>query len=365
MENVKLDTIHQSDCLKGLRCLPDNFIHCCVTSPPYWRLRDYNVSGQLGLEDTLEEYVANLVAVFEEIKRVLKPDGTVWLNLGDCYWGSGKAGKNPAYQKRHKEFGKLSKNNSRFGLPVTGKHPEIKAKDLIGLPWMVAFALRKQGWWLRQEIIWHKKNGMPESIRDRCTRSHEHIFMLAKSPRYYYNAAAIKTPLTESSLKDNRLLSPDAYNILKNYSLNAGSGNPDGGRKSIGALPIARRSGKQSGYGIRHAHFNERWSRSSRQELLEKGANRRSVWSLPSTPYKGAHFATFPPSLPETCIKAGSRPGDIILDPFMGSGTTAAAAKQLGRHYIGYELNGDYIQLACTRIKSVVWPDKIEKAYTK
>lgn len=336
MEKVKIDKIWEMDCLQGLKTLPDNYIQCCVTSPPYWWLRDYNVDGQLGLEETVEEYVDNLVLAFSEVRRVLKDDGTFWLNIGDCYWGSGKAGKNPDYHKRHKEFGKPSKNTARYGMPVTGKHSEIKSKDLIGIPWMLAFALRKRGWWLRQEIIWHKKNSMPEGVRDRCTRNHEHIFLLTKSAKYYYDADAIRTPLSQSSLKDNRQFAAGAFNSIKNYSNNSIARNGKvGNKKSLGDLRVPRRS-------------DERISAAAL-----KGANRRTVWSLPFKPFSGGHFATFPPMLPELCIKAGSKRGDIILDPFMGAGTTAVVAKELGRHYIGFELNSDYIEIARQRLKSI------------
>ncbi|MGN6639016.1 MAG: DNA-methyltransferase [Mucilaginibacter sp.] len=159
-----MNTILPGDCLAGLRQLPDNLVQCCITSPPYWSLRDYGVPGQLGAEDTPEEYLQNLLAILTEVRRVLKPDGTLWLNLGDAYWGSGKAGSNPKYQSKHSEFGKPSKNTARFGKPTTGTHPELKSKDTIGLPWMVSFALRKQGWYLRQDIIWHKPNSLPGAM---------------------------------------------------------------------------------------------------------------------------------------------------------------------------------------------------------
>lgn len=239
----------------------------------------------------------------------MKPDGTLWLNLGDAYWGSGKAGKNSAYQAKHREFGKLSKNIARFGQPTTGKHAEIKNKDLIGLPWMIAFALRKQGWYLRQDIIWHKPNHMPESVTDRCTKAHEYIFLLSKSPKYYFDHTAIKTPAKGKTIADrtSRMARKAPENSLVNCF-----------RKERGPHDTA---------------------------------NRRSVWSIITVPFKGAHSAAFPAELPELCIKAGSRAGDIILDPFMGAGTTALAASRLKRNYIGFELNPQFINLAEERLK--------------
>lgn len=210
---LTINTIHNLDCLQGMKMMPDESVQCCVTSPPYWGLRDYGTKEQIGFEPSPEEYITNLVAVFTEVKRVLKSDGTVWLNMGDAYWGSGKAGKSSDYQTRHTEFGKQSKHTSRFGIPTTGKHPLLKAKDLIGLPWMLAFALRKDGWYLRQDIIWHKPNPMPESTRDRCTKSHEYIFLLSKAPRYYFDQEAIKTTLKDSSV----------LRLLQNIELQKGS----------------------------------------------------------------------------------------------------------------------------------------------
>ncbi|WP_214072581.1 site-specific DNA-methyltransferase [Mucilaginibacter sp. dw_454] len=309
---IAVNQIYHSDCLTGLRSLPDDFVQCCITSPPYWRLRDYGVAGQLGSEDTPEEYIKALTEIFSEVKRVLKPEGTLWLNLGDAYWGSGKAGKNSAYQAKHREFGKSSKNIARFGQPTTGKHAEIKNKDLIGLPWMVAFALRKQGWYLRQDIIWHKPNHMPESVTDRCTKAHEYVFLFSKSPKYYFDHTAIKTPAKGKTIADrtSRMARKAPENKLVNCF-----------RKERGPYDTA---------------------------------NRRSVWSIITVPFKGAHSAAFPPELPELCLKAGSREGDIVLDPFMGAGTTALAATRLNRQYIGFEINPGYIQLAEERISSSI-----------
>lgn len=306
-----VNRIYCTDCLKGLKSLPDSSVQCCITSPPYWRLRDYNIAGQLGQEATPELYVAALVEVLNEVKRVLKPDGTLWLNIGDAYWGSGKAGKNPDYQKKHTEFGKPSKNTARYGQPTTGKHAEIKPKDLMGLPWMVSFALRKQGWYLRQDIIWHKPGPMPESATDRCTRAHEYIFLLSKNPKYYYDNKAIKTQAKGKTEHDR----------------------------------VSRVAKKQFTSPLINGFKKPRGPYTT--------ANRRSVWSISTKPFKGKHSAAFPPEIPELCMKAGSRIGDIILDPFMGAGTTALVAVQLKRKYIGFELNPEYVKLANDRLKGI------------
>lgn len=300
----KINIIHIGDCLKGLKKIEDNSISCCVTSPPYWRLRDYGMSGQLGLEPTPELYVDALTNIFEEVRRVLKPDGTLWLNLGDVYWRSVKGGKNP---NGHMDFGKVRKRET-LGIPITGSHPEIKPKDLVGLPWMVAFALRKSGWWLRQDIIWHKPAPMPESVTDRCTRAHEYLFLLSKSKQYYFDHVAIKTPAKGKNERDRT------------------------------ARISKKRFPRDSINGIRKAGG----------PYLT--ANRRSVWSIQTKPFRGEHYATFPQELPELCIKAGSKEEDTILDPFMGAGTTALAARSLNRNYIGFELNPVYVKMARERL---------------
>lgn len=298
-----IDSIWNVDCIKGLRKLPTDYVQCCVTSPPYFRLRDYGMDEQLGMEETPEQYVANLVSVFSEVRRVLKPDGTLWLNLGDSYWGSGKVGKKP-----QRQFGRLVEK-SCLGKPTTGKHSGLKAKDLIGIPWLVAFALRAAGWWLRQDIIWYKPAPMPESITDRCTKAHEYIFLLSKNKKYYFDHKAIQTS-TKGKTEHDRT-----------------------SRVSKKRFP------RETINGIRKA---------GGPYLM---ANRRSVWPINTKPFSGAHFATFPPELPELCVKAGSKPGDIVLDPFMGAGTTALAARNLGRHYIGLELNPEYIKIAQERLR--------------
>lgn len=274
-------------------------VQTCVTSPPYFGLRDYGHAGQIGLEHTPEQYVANMVEVFRCVRDVLADDGTLWLNIGDSY--AGQRGSQP---DRVSGSGAVVKGQG-IGAGVPSG---MKPKDLIGIPWMLAFALRADGWYLRQDIIWHKPNPMPESVRDRCTKAHEYIFLLSKSERYHYDHAAV--------LEDAKWERWGDQTVIKEQQ---------GTAKWIGNK-----------------------SKAELQALGKK--NRRSVWSVATRPYKGAHFATFPPALIEPCILAGSRPGDVVLDPFMGSGTTAAVALQHGRQYLGCELNPDYEPLQQERI---------------
>lgn len=350
------NTIHNMDCVRGMKMLPDASVQCCVTSPPYWGLRDYGIKEQYGLEPTPEEYVLKMVEVFEEVKRILKPDGTLWLNIGDAYWGSGKAGKDPLYQAKHTEFGKPSTHTSRFGIPTTRKHPKVKSKDLIGLPWMLAFALRDAGWYLRQDIIWHKPNPLPESVTDRCTKSHEYIFLLTQSPKYYFDQQSIKTPLKDSSI----------LRLLQDIELQKGSDRIPG--KTNGPMK-AKVSGKKPRPGIDVNGGNQakghipmgvegtsfkghRGNFKANGELIGGSlANKRSVWTVATKPFKEAHFATYPEELIVDCIKAGSKDGDLILDPFMGAGTTALVAALLNRKFIGFELNPEYIKIANKRLQ--------------
>lgn len=283
--------IYSGSCINILKGLPDNSVQCVVTSPPYWGLRDYQVNGQIGLERTPDEYVANMVSVFREVRRVLRKDGTLWLNLGDSYVGGATKGENEGAKQRTNK-GATWGNNSDLAL-LKHKVKGLKQKDLVGIPWRVAFALQADGWYLRSDIIWHKPNPMPESVTDRPTKSHEYIFLMVKSARYYYDADAIREVA--------------AYD----------------GRKDIW----------QDGVALR---------------------NRRSVWTVATHPYKGAHFATFPPALIEPCILAGSRVGDTILDPFNGSGTTMSVAKKFGRKSIGIDINQDYCMLAICRIQETI-----------
>jgi DNA modification methylase len=303
---MKVNILH-GDWIEQLKTLEAESVQCCVTSPPYWGLRDYGVSGQLGLEKTPEEYVEKMVAGFREVKRVLRNDGTLWVNLGDSYNGSGGAG------------GDYIEGGLKEGQPkYPGRHiNNLKPKDLIGIPWRVAFALQADGWYLRQDIIWAKPNPMPESVTDRCTKSHEYIFLLSKSARYFYDADAIKERQAESSAE--RAL----------YGWN--------GRNDDGS------NGARTGAGIRKMKESGMSMGEAGLIPLDGMRNKRSVWLITTKPYKEAHFATFPQEIPRTCILAGSKKGDTILDPFCGSGTTGEVALKLDRNFIGIELNEKYV----------------------
>jgi len=312
-----VDDIIQGDCLEVLNTLDDTSIDCCVTSPPYWGLRDYGIEGQLGLENTPEEYIGKLVSIFREVRRVLKDEGTLWLNLGDCYAGSNSAGI-----EDNKAAGKGSRKTvikERPNKVVKG----LKPKDLVGIPWRVAFALQADGWYLRSDIIWHKPNPMPESVRDRPTKAHEYIFLMSKSPRYYYDHEAIKEPAAYDGRKDTLLKGSPKY------------------EKGVVPGQVAHSMA---------AKGHERWKKNERGEYVR---NKRSVWTIPTKPFKEAHFATFPPDLIEPCILAGCPSGGIVLDPFFGAGTTGLVAMKNGRRFIGIELNEEYIEIAKRRLNNV------------
>lgn len=303
------------DAMEGLNQLPEGFVQCVVTSPPYWGLRDYGVDGQIGLENTPDEYVSKLVKIFKEVKRVLKPDGTFWLNLGDTYFGS-----NCGYGDYRKNISSVSRPN----IYNSKKKPQFgsgKPKDLAGIPWMVAFALQRDGWYLRQDIIWCKPNPMPESVKDRCTKSHEYIFLFTRNKKYFFDHKTIRELANYDGRKDTLMKGSLKY--------------------KESAIPYKKEHSLASS-------GHQRWQRNVMGEYLR---NKRSVWTIPTKPFKGAHFATFPPDLIRPCILAGSREGDIVLDPFMGSGTTASVAYELGRRYIGFEINPDYIELCNKRLK--------------
>jgi DNA modification methylase len=310
--------IYQGDCLDILPTLEANTIQCCVTSPPYYGLRDYGCAGQIGLEGTPDEYVEKLVAVFREVRRVLRDDGTVWLNLGDSY-ANNSNGSNPSPTSC---LGSGPNGASKYRDDCTYATKRVpaglKPKDLIGIPWRVAFALQADGWYLRQDIIWAKPNPMPESVTDRCTKSHEYIFLLTKSARYYFDQDSIREP-------HKRIW--DATN----------GGSISTGRMVEAGGAMGDMSSHPKGYPLPNPN----------------GANRRSVWTITTKPFKEAHFATFPEEIPRTCILAGSKKGDTILDPFSGAGTTGVVAEKFDRKYIGIELNPQYTKLAEDRIYNV------------
>lgn len=288
------------DCIDGMQTLPNQSVQTVVTSPPYYGLRDYGMDGQIGLEQTPDAYVEKMVSVFGEVKRILRDDGTVWLNLGDSYAGNNSQASNN---------GRAGYGTPREKIVHRGGNG-LKSKDLIGIPWRVAFALQSDGWYLRQDIIWHKPNPMPESVTDRCTKSHEYIFLLSKNEHYYYDHEAIKLP----TLQDWGTRDRSDY---KYRTDNTGIGG--------------------------HSGFEKNYTM----------ANKRSVWTVATKPYSGAHFAVYPPKLIEPCILAGSRIGDIVFDPFNGSGTTGYVALSNNRRYIGTELNPEYIKLSEERLSAI------------
>ena len=308
-----INKILQGDVLARLKDIPDGYVQMVCTSPPYWALRDYGQEGQFGLEPTPEGYVEKLVEIGQEIKRVLRDDGTFWLNLGDTYWGGGWRGV-----ELNKHSGDVQKGHpgSHCGDNISmgkGSHSLIKPKDMVGIPWRSAFGLQADGWYLRQDIIWNKPNPMPESVTDRCTKAHEYIFLLSKSKNYYFDSNAIKQP----------------------YKENTKPGSQFGGKKGNSELGMKSKLQKSE-----QGYFE-----------MKDGANMKSVWNIPVRPFKGAHFATFPEKIPELCIRAGSKEGDIVLDPFFGSGTTGWVAQRLGRNWLGIELNPDYIKIAEERFQ--------------
>jgi DNA modification methylase len=313
------------DCRETLKTIPDKTVQCCITSPPYFGLRDYGHDEQIGLEETPKKYVENMVAVFREVWRVLRDDGTLWLNLGDSYagsWGNYSGQNRGSGTQREINSGSQAQQKSYDGLekwrPPTTNPPGLKPKDLIGIPWRVAFALQADGWYLRQDIIWHKPNPMPESVTDRCTKAHEYIFLLSKSQKYFYDNEAVKEPVADSN--KNRL--------SQNIESQTGTERANGGMKTNGNLKAVGD--------------------------VNTGRNKRSVWTVTTKPYKGAHFATFPADLITPCVLAGTKTGDIILDPFGGSGTTAEVALTHGRDFVICELNPEYLPLINSRLEHLI-----------
>jgi len=356
------------DCRDVLKTLPDESVHCVVTSPPYWGLRDYGVENGIGLEATLIEHIDNLVGVFREVRRVLRSDGTLWLNYGDAYcstdkWGGGgvtgkqtvdDAGNVPSWAVRKRK----------------AHQPGIKPKDLFGLPWRLAFALQADGWWLRQDIIWSKPNPMPESVTDRCTKAHEYLFLMSKSERYQFDAEAIRERAADSSIER---WAQDVGAQEGSSRAHAG-GKTNGKMKAVGGPRIGAKGNANTFRGgsyvegepgprtvsgntkpikmdessdRRKVGFNQRWDA---QEEATASRNKRSVWTVGTAPFKDAHFATFPPALIEPCILAGCPRGGVVLDPFGGAGTTGLVADRLGRDAILIELNPAYAEMGRARI---------------
>lgn len=321
---MKTNTIYNENCLETVKRMPDGFINCVVTSPPYFGLRNYNHDEQFGLEETPELFVQNLVTLFREIRRALRDDGTVWLNLGDSYASSGvqDPGAHKGLAAFTERYDGIKRNEDKWKTMNGAKGATkktvplgLKPKDLFGIPWRVAFALQADGWYLRQDIIWHKPNPMPESVTDRCTKSHEYIFLLSKSQQYFYDAEAVREKSVTKNLPGQG---------ITDTRLSHGTG---GGNTGIASAMAKMKSGELT------------------------GRNKRSVWTVNTKPYKEAHFAVFPDDLIKPCILAGCPKGGIVYDPFGGSGTTAEVAIRAGRNWIISELNPEYVNIANKRLE--------------
>lgn len=353
-------TLYGGDCRTVMAEMEPESVHCVVTSPPYWGLRDYGSEGQLGLEATPEAYVANMVDVFREVRRVLRDDGTLWLNLGDSYATGAGSYRNPGSDVSPIDHGGkqgYTKDYAR-AQPNRMSIPGLKPKDLVGIPWRVAFALQADGWYLRSDIIWAKPNPMPESVTDRPTKAHEYLFLLAKSPRYYFDAAAMREASTGQSAHD-----------LTGQGYEAPGQTPQGGNRQRYKMPDGWDTGR-GGHGTIHRSGREKGAPPERERNVggrddgftrmpggeaewaengRPGRNLRTVWTIATEPYRGAHFATFPRKLVEPCVKAGCPEGGTVLDPFAGSGTTLLVAQALGRRGVGIDFNPEYLQQALVR----------------
>lgn len=357
--------IRIGDCRTLLKAMPDASVHCVVTSPPYYGLRDYGVSGQIGSEATPDEHLAVLVDVFDEVRRVLRKDGNLWLNYGDCY-ASSPNGKKAAEYKADGSDDRTFRDK-----PFSTVSGIFKPKDLMLMPARVAIALHAAGWWVRSDNIWHKPNPMPDSATDRTTPAHEHMFHLTKSPRYWYDADAVRTPLADKTLTTfgctHKDLGNDAGGNVKasNWARTVPTRKPkikapdgwDTGAGAHGSVHISGRekgktTDKQRGHSRPHAGFNGRWDSMSKDEQQFAGANLRNVWTIATSAFQEAHFATFPPALVEPCIKAGCPVGGLILDPFGGAGTVGLVADRLGRNALMFELNPEYAEIAERRLRA-------------
>lgn len=336
------------DCREILKTIASDSVHCVVTSPPYWRLRDYGVANQVGQEASPEKFVTELVEIFREVRRVLRPDGSLWLNLGDSYVSSGGTHDGRSDNQPGVGANQVWRNGSgRADGIVDGRGQRnrngntvsnMKPKDLVGIPWRVALALQADGWWLRQDIIWSKPNPMPESVQDRCTKAHEYIFMLTKSAKYYYDADAIAEDAIYSGVTGQ---DASGYKNAANFS----------GKNSGGNLVRGEKPDKQRGHGRRHDGFNDRWDKMEKAEQCSGKRNKRSVWNVATKPFPEAHFATFPPELIQPCVLAGCPKGGLVLDPFGGAGTTGLVADRNERSAMLIELNPEYAAMAEKRLQ--------------
>ncbi|MBD1553857.1 DNA-methyltransferase [Pseudomonas typographi] len=324
------------DCIEMMRTLPDESVHTCVTSPPYFGLRDYGVEGQIGLEDFPREFIDNLVEVFREVRRVLRDDGTLWVNMGDSYATGGRGGGGSYMAER----GDGAWQGKGEATGWRSAPPGWKHKDLMGMPWRLAFALQDDGWYLRQDIIWHKPNPMPESVRDRCTKAHEYLFLLSKGPRYYFDQHAIREPAAYG---------PTPTGVGFGHGYDAQPKPRVGVSKRNSFARETKYSDGEHGQTGQH--------RADREDIdYDQTRNKRSVWTVATNGFKGAHFATFPPDLIRPCILAGAPRGGLVLDPFGGAGTTALVSMQEGRRSILCELNPKYAAMARARLDAA-WLD--------
>lgn len=337
---IEKNIVYNMDCVEGLKTIPDNCIDCCITSPPYYALRDYGVDGQIGLEDTPQAYIDRLTEVFTEVLRVLKSEGTLWLNIGDSYWGGGW--RNASFNEHSGNIQKGSKGTyCGDTMPACkGKQGDYKPKDLIGIPWMLAFSLRSAGYYLRQDIIWHKPNPMPESVTDRCTKSHEYIFLLSKSQRYYFDHEAIQEP-ANTQKEINPKFGGTKYGDNDDKHFQTYSGNE---------WKPKTKNCQYDGQTPNTMHMRREQGLPDQEYIVR---NKRDVWSVNVKPDSVAHFATYPEELIRPCILAGCPKEGIVLDPFMGSGTTARVAMKLDRNYIGFELNPEYCKIINTKTREI------------
>ena len=332
---MKINTTYEGEAKQIMQGFPDKSVNCIVTSPPYYKQRKYGHPNELGHEKTPELFVERLCDIMDEARRVLVDEGICYIVIGDSFWGSGKQGQVHMYSTKQKRPGI---DKEKQGLSTKEKHPFLKPKDLIGIPWMVAFEMRKRGWWLRQDNIWSKKNAMPESVKDRSSRSHEYVFMFTKSYNYYYDADSVKTALKSSSV--NR--------YSQNVDNQVGSSRPQ--TKANGNIKAQRKSEKESG----HAGFSERWKLLTPEQQQKLGANRKSVWDIATVQLNEDHYAAFPPELAQICILSACPEGGIVLDMFHGSGNTGIVAIQNKRKFVGIDIVKKNVNMATRRVNNNV-----------